>query len=134
MVILSFSMIFYGLTIVFYSLICFLWFFYEFSMAYYYHFYIVFYHFLWFLYIFSEFLWHFFGLLRVIYGYSMVFLWSTTDFLWFFMIFMILFYATNLAWKIHKPYVFSPRHKCQSLWLCEFVKFFFLKYLNSTYV
>ena len=81
----------------------FLWFVDDFSMVYFYHFCMVFYHFLWFLYILLEFLCHFIGLLRIIYGYSMVFLWSTTGFLWFFIIFMILFYATNLAWKIHIP-------------------------------
>ena len=106
MVILSFFTIFYGLTIVFYGLICFLWFFlwlfYAFSMVCRWFFYGLF---LWFLYGFLRFsvvslyffiicmtfLWSITGNLWLLYGFSMVYY-------WFFMIFYG-FYDFILCYK-----------------------------------
>ena len=66
------------------------------------YFFIVFISFLWSI---TSYLWLLYEFSMVYYGFSMIFV----------MVFMNLFYATNLVWQIHKPCVFSPRHKCQSL-------------------
>ena len=75
--------------------------------------------------VFMAFHWSIRGNLWLFYGFSMVYYWFSMIFYGFYEF----FYATNLTWKIHKPcvfspFVFSPRHKCQLLWLCEFVNFF----------
>ena len=129
----GYSIIFYGLTIVFYGLICFLWVFYGLSMVF------LFTISIWFSTIFygSFIFFHsFYGFSLVYYGFSMVTLWCFYgllrvfyDFCYGFydlIFYSILFYVTNLVWQIHKSRVFSLRHKCQSLWLCELVFFFFL--------
>ena len=111
---MAFLCVFYGLSIFFYGLfLSFLYGFLPFLMVP-----------LYFFRVFMTFHWSITGNLWLFYGFSMIF-YGFYEF----------FYATNLTWKIHKPCVFSPcvfspRHnKCQSLWLCEFVNFFFLNIL-----
>ena len=149
MVILSFFTIFYGLTIVFYGLICFLWFFlwlfYAFSMVCRWFFYGLFLSFLYSflpfsmvpLYsfrVFVTFHWSITGNLWLFYG----FLWSTTGFLWFFMVFMNFFMLQIIMKNTQTMCLLSMCLLSQTqvpiiviMWICQI---FFLKYFNSAYV